>query len=161
MPMINFNRLKAQLKATMRSESANAIVEFGIAAPVFVALALGATDFARVFAESIVMTSAANTGAFFGALNNRTTGDYTGMADMALEDAGEIEGVTATASRFCDCPSAPGVQVSCLETTCDNGFGVPRVYVKTTVQKTFSTMGFYPGIPKDTPMDTSGYVRVQ
>lgn len=154
---INFNRLRARL----RSDSGNAMVEFGVAAPVFVALALGATDFARVFTESMIMTSAANTGAFFGALNNRTTGDYHGMQDMALADASQLDGVTATSTRYCDCPDAPGTAVSCTDTVCPSGFGVPRVFVKTSLQKTFSTLGFYPGIPQNTPMDTSGYVRVQ
>ncbi len=157
---INFDRLKAQLKARLRSDSGNAMVEFGIAAPVMVLLALGAIDFARLFAESTIMTSAANTGAFYGALNNRATNDLTGMQHMALQDASQLEGVTAVASRYCDCPDSPGIKVDCLETSCPN-FGVPRGYVRTSVQKTFYTMGFYPGIPNETAMTTSGYVRVQ
>ncbi len=136
------------------------MVEFAIMTPVLLMLTIGATDFARVFIQSQGVAGGSNSGVAFGARRNVDSVNYAEMEARALNDVAGAEGATAAASQFCDCPQNPGVAVSCLNGSCPN-YGKPRVYVKTVVTKNFSTFAKYPGIPRNVPVKSSGYMRVQ
>jgi len=148
------------LKRFLGDQRGANMVEFAIMTPVLLMLTIGATDFARVFIQSHAVAGGSNSGVVFGARRNVDSVNYTEMETRALNDVAGAEGATATASQFCDCPQNPGVAVSCLNGSCPN-YGKPRVYVKTVVTKNFSTFAKYPGIPKNVPVQSSGYMRVQ
>ena len=136
------------------------MVEFAILTPVLLTMTLGATDFARIFIESHAMAGASNSGSSFGARRNIDSVNFTEMQNRALGDLAGGDGATATASMFCDCPQNPGVSVSCLSGSCPN-YGKPRVYVKTSVERSFSTWAKYPGIKRNTSLKSKAWMRVQ
>ena len=156
-----------------RTNRGSSLVEFAIAVPLLFMLAMGATDFGRLFFHAITVANAAGTGAFYGAQGNVYAADFNAMEDRASEDAANIDGVNASASQFCECPpagaddftSAP-TPISCdmaaTAGACPNGgYGLPAVYVRLDAIKTFKTLGPYPGIPSTVDTKREAFMRVQ
>lgn len=138
----------------------SSIVEFAVTLPLLFLLAMAAGDFSRIFWEASVMSRAAATGAKYGAQSNRMSAEYGAMKRLADNSASHIRSAVATADRVCDCPDTPKTWVNCLTTSCPN-YGQPRAYSRVGVAKSFSTLGYYPGIPQTTDISLSGYMRVQ
>jgi Flp pilus assembly protein TadG len=156
-----------QLMQTVRdTRRGNAAVEMAIAVPVLFAMVFGAIDFGRVHLEASVVKNSSAIGSFYGAQSMQYSNDSTGIQAAATGDAGGIAGFSVTNDLLCQCLNANGdydsgvTEVSCGDADC-GAYGVPRVYVRTRSQKTFSTLGWYPGVPQDTTMDMTGWVRVQ
>ena len=143
---------------SLRSERGNAIVEFAICVPVFLTLVLAAVDFSRLFFETTIASNAAAAGSFYGAQDVRYSTDYSGMSAVAAQDSTEVDGTTISADRYCDCPD--GTIIDPCTTSCV-GYGPPRVYMRARVQKNFTTLGWYPGIPETTVIDMRRWIRVQ
>lgn len=152
-------------------ERGAAIVEFAIMFPVLVMMCMGAADFGRLFFHAVTVTQAAGTGVFYGAQGGFTSGRFSQMQQEAEDDADDLDRmgtVSATADRYCDCPDAPATgpadtnAVDCITGTCTtNGYGPPRVFVRTRVQQTFRTFGRYPGIPYGVDVGERAFLRVQ
>lgn len=148
------------LRKLFRDTRANAMVEFGVALPILTLMAFGAADFGRLFVESAILAGASKSGAVQGYRTTRDSTDTGAIEARIMADVGNLPGVTATGASYCDCPDNPGVAVSCTTTTC-TGYGLPRVYVKSTAAKTLTTLGSYPGIPNSVKMSINTYLRVQ
>ena len=152
-----------------------ALVEFALVLTLLFMLTMGATDFGRIFFHAITLANAAGTAVFYGAQGNFYAGQPDAVEQRAVEDAGNLTGVTATASQFCECPPAgtddftsDPTTVNCglaaTPGTCAAGaYGLPRVYVRTDVRETFSTLAPYPGIlpSGSTVVGRDGFMRVQ
>lgn len=148
------------------SRRGNAAVEMAIAVPVLLAMVLGAIDFGRVHLEALVVKNASTIGSFYGAQSVQYSTDSTGIQAAANSEAAAIDGYSVTNDIVCQCLNANGdynsgeTEASCGDADC-GAYGVPRVYIRTRSQKTFSTLGWYPGVPQNTAMDMTGWVRVQ
>ena len=152
-----------------------ALVEFALMLPLLFMLTMGATDFGRIFFHAITLANAAGTAVFYGAQGNAYAAQPSVMEQRAVEDAGNLTGVSASASRFCECPPAGEADFTSDPTvvdctlaatpgTCTDGaYGLPRVYVRTDVSETFSTLAPYPGIlpSGSTVVGRDGFMRVQ
>lgn len=154
------------INAIRESRRGNAAVEMAVAVPVILAMVLGAIDFGRVHLEAMVVKNASTTGSFYGAQSVQYSNDSNGIRAAATSEARAIDGFSVTNDILCQCLNANGdynsgeTQASCGDANC-GGYGPPRVYVRTRSQKTFSTLGWYPGVPQTTAMDMTGWVRVQ
>lgn len=149
------------LRRFRRDQRGASVVELAIVAPLLIMMTVAATDFARVFIEAHALASASGSGVSYGARRNIDSVNFTEIRKRALDDIqGAGNSSVATASMFCDCPDAPGTSVDCLSGSCPN-YGQPRVYIKTSVQKTFATLGNYPWVPKSTNLKANAYMRVQ
>ncbi len=160
--------MKTTLSLNGRRRCGSATVEFALTLPLLVLMCLGTADFGRLFFSGVTIANAAAAGAFFGAQNNIKSGDSAGMQQLAAEDARDLSGVTATASRYCDCPDAPADgpaspnAVNCILATCPvDNYGVPRLFVRTRVRQTFQVIAPVPGIPNSTEVGRDAYLRVQ
>ncbi len=144
----------------------NAAVELAISVPVILAMVLGAIDFGRVHLEAMVVKNASTIGSFYGAQSVQYSADSSGIQAAATNEARGIDGFSVTNDIICQCLNSNGdydsgeTQATCGDADC-GAYGVPRVYVRTRSQKMFSTLGWYPGVPQNTPMDMTGWVRVQ
>lgn len=143
----------------------NAIVEMAIAVPVLLVMVMGAVDFGRLYFEAVVAHNSAIVGSFYGAQEIRYAADSTGIRNAAAGDATDLDGFSSTHEVLCECLnggdySTGTAQASCSDADC-GAYGAPRVYVKTRSAKSFSTMGWYPGVPQTTPVGGTGWVRVQ
>ena len=149
------------------------MVEFALVFPLLLVLCLAAGDFGRLFFHGVTVVNAASSGAHYGSLNNGFAAQSGEMESRAQRDAGDLGGVTATATQYCDCPPVDPADfmtdaavVSCdlaaIPGTCSGGaYGLPRVYVRTDVSQTFETVGPYPSIPETTVVSGRAFMRVQ
>jgi hypothetical protein len=152
--------MKMKLFKKLADKSGNAMVEMAIAGMLFLALGMGGVDFGRMYYDSITVAGAAFASSQYGAFSVVTAGDFPGMEAAGLIEAKDLDGVTVTPSYFCDCPDNPGASVGCNQTQCTN-YGLPRMYVRTRAQSSFSTLATYPGIPPNTQIDMSSWMRVR
>ena len=140
------------------------MIEFALVFPLLLLMCLGATDFGRLFFHAVTVANAASVGAFHGAQSNVASAQYSLMEQRATEDADNISDVTATATRFCECPGETPVAIDCsqaTDVTACPGYGPPRAYVRTDVRQTFETLVNYPGIPSSTSVGRDAFMRVQ
>lgn len=152
--------MPAFLRHVRENKSGGSMIEFALTLPVILLMALGAGDLARIFVEAAMLAGASNSGATYGYRTHKASADFEGMKAVIAEDAAEIEGVTPTADRVCDCPDNPGVWIDCTQTTCTS-YGLPRVYVRAKAAKQFETMAAYPGVQRVSEMSMETLIRVQ
>ena len=157
------------LRARLRSEAGGALVELAVALPVVVVIFAATIDFARVFYTSMALTDAARAGVQYGALNAANATDIAGMQTTATS-ATNTTGLTAVASRKCQCATDDGVfsdtsPVNDCSSLCPGGGGLsPKhlvVTVTVTTTKTFTTVitGF-PSIPSSVDLTRTATMRV-
>lgn len=167
---LNLKNLKNQPRMKRDPKKGASMVEFAVIFPLLLMMTLGTVDFGRIFHHAVVVTSAASAGALYGSQNNLYSSDNEGMDDAASQDAATINGeVTASSDRFCDCPDSPASGpedsenvVDCLTGVCVNdGYGIPRLFVRSHVLMNFQTLGPYPGVPSSTAVGRNGFMRVQ
>lgn len=146
------------MKRSRKSYAGSATVEFALLLPMMLLLVLGAVDFARLFYSAITVASAARAGVQYGAQDTTKARDTAGMQTAAVNDAADLTGVTANAQFYCEC--SDGTRVNCVTGTCTGGSS-PPVYVQVTVQKTFTTLIDYPGIPHTTALSRTAIMRAR
>jgi Flp pilus assembly protein TadG len=135
---------------------AAAVMELVIVIPFLVLLAIGVTEYGRVYFTAIKVASAAAAGAQYGAQNSGTT-DSTFVNQAARADAGD-PAIAVSSSRNCRCPDSE-TTVSC-GTTC-TGYGSPQFFVSVTASKSMPLLFRYPGLPAVIPVSRTITVRVQ
>ncbi|HVS46143.1 MAG TPA: TadE family protein [Verrucomicrobiae bacterium] len=119
------------------------MVEFAVFLPMFVFLLVGLIEIGRFANFSIVVANAARAGVQYGAQNLITAGDSAGMQKTALADGGNISGLTAVATHYCQC--SDGSASTCAAADCSLSHRV--LWVKVTTTGTFSSLLSYPGLP--------------
>jgi Flp pilus assembly protein TadG len=129
------------------------MAELAFALPALALLLLVVTDFARVFYTSITVANAARAGVQYGAQCYNTAIQTNNVEQAALNDAQNINGLTATSSVFCMCN---GSVVACSPQQCAN----PQAYVRVKTSATFHPMFNYPGIPSSIPLSTTAVMEV-
>lgn len=158
---------REQNKLTRRGSSrrGNTMVELAVSIPVFLMMVMGAIDFGRLFFEATTLSNASASGGLYGTVGMQNATNTTGVRLAAENDASDVTGFTATPILRCSCPASMtdfyGETEWPCDTECDNGYGSPRLYVRTQVQKSFQTFGWYPGVPETTALDMNRWVRAQ
>jgi Flp pilus assembly protein TadG len=156
------------MRTPWRSETGSALVELAVALPILVLVFVATIDFGRVFYASIALTNAARAGAQYGAHNAVQSGNTATMQTTAT-GATNLSGVTAVATRLCQCATDTGTfsatsptANNCLSpatTSCPGLHVVMTVTV--TVSKTFTTvMSGVPGIPGSVSLSRTATMRV-
>ena len=141
-------------------ESGQAIVELTLLLPLLVLIFLAAADLARMFYHATALTQAARSGAQYGAQNMATSADVAGMTQAAMSSAADDLGTITLAPaphRYFQCGTEATTpsEVPCADKR------APKVFVEVSVEKTFSTLFNYPGIPHAVPMSRVATLRVQ
>ena len=139
------------------SRAGSAIVELALVIGMLMLILVGTIDFARLFFAAVTVASAARAGVQYGSQSNTFTGDYAGIKTAADENARDLDATTPSAVRFCKCEN--GNNVDCVTETCAEG--VPQIYVRVEMQKTFDVMVDLPGIPNTVALTRTATFRVQ
>ncbi len=154
-----------KLSRNKRGRRGGVTVELALSVPMLMLMMAGAADFARLFYHGITLDNASSTGAFYGAQNVVFSADYDGMALVAEEDAQDLDAVSATPDRFCDCPNK--TEVNCFDGKCTGFYGgtglygTPRSYTVVSVEQTFEPLLPWPGIPNPVVIRDTAYMRVR
>jgi Flp pilus assembly protein TadG len=145
-----------------------ALVELAISLPLVLLIFVITIDFARVFYESIALTNAARAGAQYGSSTAARSGDLAGMQMVAMT-AVNTAGVTAVATRSCQCASDSGVFSATTpvanDCTTAPALSCPAnhrvITVTVTTSKTFTTiMSNFPGVPNSLDLTRTATLRV-
>jgi len=148
------------------------VAEMALVLPIVLLLFIGVLDFGRVFYAAIAISHGARAGVQYGAQNNPKSGDFAGMRQAATDALGDVSNLTVTACRYCRCADGTGSCASCpadnadlcaTGSACLNScpLDAPQVFVQVTVDKVFTTLFPYPGIPKTTDINRRAIIRVQ
>ncbi len=158
---------KGVSRSRQRRQRGNAILEFAAAFPLLILLIVGAADIARSLYDAVAVAEGAYAGSSYGTLNNVYSSDTTTIQQVAIASASPDAGtVTATPERFCDCPGSPATgpgdsnAVDCINGSCPV-YGMPRVYMKTTVTTNFDSIFHWGTVGGDLTIGRSVYRRVQ
>ena len=147
------------------------VTELALVLPLSFVLFIGILDFGRVYYSAIAVSHAARAGVQYGAQDNVKSGDFAGMRQAASDALGDVSNFTVTACRYCRCADGTGSCTSCNAGTdgCSSGSGclgtcgsaAPQVYVQVTVDKPFTTLFPYPGLPSTADLNRKAIMRVQ
>ena len=159
------------VRARWRTDAGGALVELALVLPVLILVFVGTVDFGRVFYASQSLTNAARAGAQYGAASPAQSGDFAGMEATAVA-ATNTTGITAAASRLCQCASDTGVfsATTPVANTCTApaavscpGGGHLVITVTVTTTKTFTTImaGGLPGFMQSMTLTRSATQRAQ
>jgi Flp pilus assembly protein TadG len=145
-----------------------ALIDLALSLPLIFLMVMGTGDFGRLFYHTMTVVASSNAGAMFGQKDHASIVNASGMETMATNSAADVDAITATSEMYCDCPGSPASGpgdttnvVDCGATSCPNGYGIPRVFVRTRVVHDFETLGPYPGIPETSSISQAGYMRAQ
>jgi len=140
----------------VKRQAGQSLVELAVALPLLAALLTGAIEIGRLAYMYITLVSAARAGVGYGAQNEATAIDNTGMQTAAQNDATNISGMTPTASHFCKC--SDGTASTCAAGDCASNTMI--VYVKLVTTATFNTLTHYPVIPSSISLSAQAVMRV-
>jgi Flp pilus assembly protein TadG len=143
-------------RINVRLSRGQAAVEVALIAPVLVVLLMIVGEFLRIYYTTIELNNAARAGVQYGINSPANAANLQGMQQAALTDGGDIAGMTATASEYCEC--SDGSAVSC-ETA--NACADERVYVEVDTSATFYTLTDWPGIPRSIALSGKAIMREQ
>jgi len=147
------------------------VTELALVLPLSLVLFIGILDFGRVYYSAIAVSHAARAGVQYGAQDNVKSGDFAGMRQAASDALGDVSNFTVTACRYCRCADGTGSCTSCNAggDCCSTGSGclgtcssdAPQVFVQVTVDKVFTTLFPYPGLPSTADLNRIATMRVQ
>jgi Flp pilus assembly protein TadG len=138
------------------SQRGNAIVEFALVLPVLITVTFGIVDVGRYAYYSIVVSNAARAGAAYGAQNDRTAGDTTGIQSAVTADAGSEASSLNTPTTTPICYNSSNSTISCGT----GGSSIATEYVQVTVSGTFKPLLKYPTVPGQMTISDTATMRV-
>lgn len=138
-------------------EEGQALVETAVSISLlFVLLLLGSVEFGRLVFAAIEVSNAAKAAAQYGAQNNATALDQTGMLQAAQSEfltpsAISLLSPSGTNGYSCVCASNTAVSVSCTNNsltspTCPGSF--VEVNIQVQVSTSFDPLFHVPGLPR-------------
>ncbi len=149
------------LRRFARSQRGVISVEFALAAPVLVAVAIAGFDLGRGFQQKHLLSGAAQAGAQLAVQRDRSFG-LLSIADVeqrVRDDAGSNQAtLTVNARYYCACPGTN------VEVACDATCAAPRppsTYVEVALQKDFDLILKYPGLSDPCTLRAMSTMRVR
>ncbi len=133
-----------------------ATVEFALMSPLLMLLLAGVLDFGMLLRTATCAASAARAGIEYGSRSASASVDYAGMQSAALAATPGVTGMTATATRSCQCSG--GSAVSCSG-SCVNG--KMMIYVQVTARAAAHTIFNYSRLPYSNMASSTASMRVQ
>lgn len=149
--------MQRQANSELRKRAGGvATIEFAVAAPLLALLLAGTLDFGMLLRTATCAANAARAGAEYGIRSAAATADYAGMQNAALNSAPGVTGMTATATRSCQCSG--GGAVSCSG-SCSGGQML--IYVQVTTRVTAQTLFSYSALNFSGAINAHASMRAQ
>ncbi len=146
-------------------EAGGALVEFALAVPILLGLAIGAVDFGLAYQQKHRLVSAAQAGAQLAAQERSVRevklADIEARVRLEAGDTGNV--LTVTPQYFCVCPEG-GADFACDAdpTPCLPGNSRPPIkYVQVEVRHDVDLIFEYPGVAATIPVRAATTMRVR
>jgi Flp pilus assembly protein TadG len=148
--------------AVIRKDLGQALVELALMFPIFILLLVGAAEFGRLAYAAIEISNAARAGAAYGAQSLSTAAplEFANIELAATQDAPNVSGVTAIASRFCECSTGGTIDCTNAIAECPSPARmIPYVQVNTTGN--VDPLFHIPGLPNTFTLTGQAIMRVE
>lgn len=148
--------MKTLMRSFGRDESGIAATEFALISPFLILLTVGMIDFGMYINENMKVENLARSAAEYvvkGGDEANITADVIGASNLLTEE--ELEDTTTQSEMTCEC--SDGSTVAC-NTECADG-GYRRRYFSYSIERAYSPIFPYPGIPETFPL--RGHARMQ
>ena len=143
--------------AFSRDDKGVAALEFGLIAPLLIAIAVCTVDLGMGFYQNMQVQNAAQAGATYASLHGFAA---TGISNAVLS-ATDVSGLTVSPApaQACGCPSSAGIVWTDCSMQCSGGAS-PGTYVTVGAQATYNTLLPYPGVPQSFTLSAQTVVRI-
>jgi Flp pilus assembly protein TadG len=144
----------------LRQDHGTSVLEMALLTPLLLLLLLGIIEVGRYAELGILVANAARAGAQYGAQNQTTAADPTGMQNAAVNDAqGAITTSQVTAVELCGCSASTLGSACPVPSACATPL-YPITYVQVRTQGTYNSLFHYPGIPTSLTVSGAAQMRV-
>lgn len=147
---------------TRKNRKGSALIEFGLIAPVMMAMSFGVMDFARIYRQAIVTTASTRAGLEFASKDAASASNFTGIEAAVRADAGDPNSTDTNwpvnVSEVCACAGSTSTPAACTTVSCST---TRYKYVKIEASKPFETVLMVPFFPSSTTINSVSYLRVE
>jgi Flp pilus assembly protein TadG len=134
-----------------------ALIEAALVLPVFLLILLCGVDFSRMFYTAVAVAGAANAGARYAVSNGPQSSADTAAIENAARAGARSPGITATATRHCECADNGSVNCS---SSCARG-EKPRTYVEVSARTIIYPLTRHLFWPAEVPVIAKAIIRAE
>jgi Flp pilus assembly protein TadG len=141
--------LRPLAREAMRGRGGNSSIELGLAAPILIALGLGAFDYGSAYVEGVRLSGAARAGAQQALYDVHNWQDDALIEQTALEEyaghpltQGEMSSMSVSATSLAFCACQAGAELDC-SATCPDGSS-PGSFVRVSLSRSVPLTLPYP-----------------
>jgi Flp pilus assembly protein TadG len=144
-------------------------VEFGLAAPVFLAALSPVIDLGLAFSQQIRINQAVEAGAQYAAVNQYNSGTWATNVSNAVTNATTLSVSPTVGSETCGCPNATNTTISNVgsppctvppQSNCSDGTA-PGYYVTISAQASYTSVMPYSILGTSATLSSQAVVRIQ
>ena len=159
------------LAALARDRRGMSAVEFGVAAPIFLAILMPVVDLGRAYSQQIQIRQAVQAGALYASVNMYNSGTWSTNVSSAVTNSTTLAVSPTVGSETCGCPNSTSTDISSHDTlsTCGPSNGGtncsdgsrPGYYVTITGTLSYSPVMPYSILADPTTLSAQAVVRIQ
>ena len=151
----------ARLRRLFGCDRGVAAVEFGLAAPILLAILVPVADLGLAYSQDQQLRQAVQAGAQYAAIHPWNQNASTAIA-AAVTAATPLSGVTTSPAPYqlCGCPNGSGVTTATCGTYCTNG-QTPGYYVVIAAQLTYRPVLPYSVLGSSTILTAQSTIRIR
>jgi Flp pilus assembly protein TadG len=155
--------------ALARDRRGMSAVEFGIAAPVFLAILMPVIDLGRAYSQEIQVRQAVQAGALYASVNVYNTGTWPSSVSSAVTNSTTLSVSPTVSAETCGCPNGTDISSHDTVTTCGPSNGgtncpdgsAPGYYVTITGTLSYTPVMPYSILANPTTLSAQAVVRIQ
>jgi len=162
---------QAWIGALARDRRGMSAVEFGLAAPVFLAALSPLIDLGLAFSQQIKVNQAVEAGAQYASINPYNGGTWASNVQSAMTNATTLTVTPTVGAETCGCPNSTSTAIVSHDTlsacgtanggtACDDG-SQPGYYVTISAQVTYASVMPYSVLGTSSTLSSQAVVRVQ
>src|SRR5690242_10839837 len=161
-------RIGARIGALARDRRGMSAVEFGLAAPVFLAMLTPVIDLGLAFSQQIRVNQAVEAGAQYASNNPYAGTSWASAVSSAITNATSLSVNPSVGAETCGCPNSTstaivtgsyGTPPSCTSNSCPDGTS-PGYYVTITGNVTYTSVMPYSILGSSATLSSQAVVRV-
>jgi Flp pilus assembly protein TadG len=158
----------ARIGALGRDRMGMSAVEFGLAAPVFMAMLTPVVDLGLAFSQQIRINQAVEAGAQYASTNQYNTSSWSSGVSSAMSGATTLSISPSVGSETCGCPNSGstaivtggyGTAPNCTGGPCPDGSN-PGYFVTISASRTYTSVMPYSILGSSITLSSQAIVRV-
>jgi len=162
-------RIGARIGALARDRRGMSAVEFGLAAPVFLAMLTPVIDLGLAFSQQIRVNQAVEAGAQYASSNPYAGTSWASAVSSAITNATSLSVNPSVGAETCGCPNSTstaivtgsyGTPPNCTSNSCPDGSS-PGYYVTITGNVTYTSVMPYSILGSSATLSSQAVVRVE